>query len=179
MVKNIRITLATFFLAFMVLGAASAQNSDEFRRRLAEQDTLSGGVVVVTENGRAAEILKEYNTEYVKDQTIPGYRVRIFFANNQTARRDAMAVQEKFRSQFPEIPTYLVYETPSFMVTVGNCMNMDEALILLGRVSKRYRSAFLWRGDIPVDEFLKVGDETDEPEEESAVQEDGGVVVEG
>lgn len=154
--------IVLFAIAFAY--PAAAQSSGAFRAGLAEPDPVSGAAVAITENGRAAAIMERYDTEHVKGQAVPGYRVRVFFANNQNARNDAIAVQEKFRTQFPDIPTYLVYETPSFLVTVGNCMTTEEALILLGRVSKRYPTAFLWRGDIPITEFLKGGDETAKPE---------------
>lgn len=143
-----------------------AQDSGAFVRSLAEPDTLHSAVVNVTEHGRAADIMRQYNEEKVSEQTIAGYRIRIFFSNNQNARHDALAVQEKFRGQFPDISTYVVYETPSFLVTVGNCLNVDEALILLGKVRKRYPSAFMVRSDIPITEFLRNGDGSEEPEAE-------------
>lgn len=149
----------------------AAQDSGAFRRYLAMPDNGRGSSVAVTEHGTAADILSNYNNTKPRRQAIPGYRVRIFFSNSQTAREDAMAIQERFRTQFPSIPTYLVYETPSWMVTVGNCMNIDEFLILLGRVSRYYPSAFQWRGNIPINEFLKEGDAPEVRDEESPVAE--------
>lgn len=139
-------------------GTLAAQNSYVFRRNLAEPGGTAGSRIIVTENGTASDVLARYNNANVRKQSIPGYRVRIFFSNSQTAREDAMAIREQFRTQFPSIPTYLAYETPSWMVTVGNCMNIDEFLILLGRVSRYYPSAFQWRGNIPINEFLRGGD---------------------
>lgn len=160
-------------LAVSAQVALTAQNSQLFRMALAEPDTLSGAAVRVIEHGTASEIMREYSAENREDQVIAGYRITIFFANNQSARQNATLVQEKFRTQFPEIPTYLFYETPSFKVTVGNCMDIDEALMLMGRVRRHYPSAFLWRGNIPVREFLKSGDkEEEEFEEEEIVPEE-------
>jgi len=145
-------------MSLICAGSMAAQNSYVFRRNLAEPDGPAGSKVTVTENGTASDILARYNNANVRKQSIPGYRVRIFFSNSQTAREDAMAIREQFRTQFPSIPTYLAYETPSWMVTVGNCMNIDEFLILLGRVNRYYPSAFQWRGNIPINEFLRGGD---------------------
>lgn len=144
----------------LCVGSAAAQNSYIFRRGLAEPDGSAGSRAIVTENGTASDVLARYNNANIRKQSIPGYRVRIFFSNSQTAREDAMAIREQFRTQFPSIPTYLDYETPSWIVTVGNCMNIDEFLILLGRVNRYYPSAFQWRGDIPINEFLRGGDMT-------------------
>ena len=100
---------------------------------------------------------------------IPGYRIRIFFDNGQNARSEALATQERFRSEFPGIPTFLVYENPSYIVTVGNCITIDEALMLWDRVRKSFSTAFLWRGSIPVEELLR---EEPVPVPESGLQAD-------
>lgn len=162
MKKLSKIFLAVSLVSVFGCGMVAAQDSGMFLRHLADPDTVYHARVRVTEHGTAESMMRDYNSRRTPKRSIPGYRVRIFFANNQTARQDALDTQARFRSQYPDIPTYIVYETPSWMVTVGNCMNIDEALILLGRVNPRYRTAFIWRGDIPVDEFLKSGDVTEE-----------------
>lgn len=153
--KVVKILSLIFFLA-LPAGAAFAQNTEVFRRSLAVPDSLTGGSVRVHEHGTAAEIVSAFSAP--ADQTISVYRVRIFFDKSQTAREDAIAVQSAFRSQFPDVPSYLDYIAPAFRVTVGNCITMEEALILQNKVKRHFSTAFMWSGEIPVAEFLKYGD---------------------
>ena len=155
-----RIGLKILFSVGLILTAcvsvARAQNAGAFREALMRPDTLYGSTVRITENGSAAEAVGRYRAA-VKS-TVQGYRIRIFFSNSQTAREDAKAVQRSFRQQFTDIPSYLVYDNPAFIVTVGNCVTMEEALILQNQLKGMFGTAFLWRGEIPVGEFLKGGD---------------------
>ncbi len=118
--------------------------------------------------GSAVEAVRRYDNSD-RPTEIPGYRIRIFFDNGQNARSEALATQERFRSEFPGIPTFLVYENPSYIVTVGNCITIDEALMLWDRVRKSFSTAFLWRGSIPVEELLR---EEPVPVPESGLQAD-------
>lgn len=144
----------------LLLGAgfatkAEAQEIRAFTASLSRPDSVSHATVSVTPYGSAVQALDRYDRS-AKPATVQGYRIRIFFDNGQNARADAMATQERFRREFPGIPTYLGYETPSYMVTVGNCISMDEALILWNRVRHSFHTAFLWRGKIPVSEILRI-----------------------
>lgn len=82
-----------------------------------------------------------------------------------------LATQERFRNEFPGISTFLVYENPSYIVTVGNCVTIDEALMLWNSVRRSFSTAFLWRGNIPVADLLQEGPAvpaTEEKVEENA-----------
>lgn len=134
---------------------ARAQEIRSFTEALSRPDSVSSATVKVTPYGSAVKALDQYDRSG-KPASVPGYRIRIFFDNGQHARREAIETQERFRREFPGIQTYLGYETPSYMVTVGNCVTMDEALMLWNRVRHSFQTAFLWRGKIPVSEILRV-----------------------
>ena len=66
-------------------------------------------------------------------EKVRGYRVRIYFDNVQHARSQAESVMARFREIYPDIPAYMDYDNiPYFKVTVGNCLTMEEAIILWG-----------------------------------------------
>lgn len=146
--------LAGAVAAIVMSQVASGQEIADFKARLAMPNDKSDATVEVREFGTAAEAVMLYDNA-AKPEEIDGYRIRIFFDNGQNARSEAMATQERFRSEFPGIPTFLVYENPSYIVTVGNCVSMDEALMLWDRVRRSFNTAFLWRGKIPVKEILR------------------------
>lgn len=146
---------------------AAGQNIASLKSRMSDPIIPSEAVAKVTEHGSAASITARYDAQ-PKPATVQGYRIRIFFDNGQNARSQASTTEARFNNEFPGIPTYLVYENPSFMVTVGNYVTIDEALILWERVRKSFGTAFLWRGDIPVDQIIRqpLPAATDSSEEE-------------
>jgi len=152
-VKRLRRLGGVLFAAVMSL-PASGQDIAAFRNGLARPGTVSDATVTVTEYGSAADAVRAYDTEEKPDE-IQGYRIRIFFDNGNNARSEALATQKRLRSEIPGIPTFLVYENPSYIVTVGNCISIDEALMLWNRVRKSFDTAFLWRGNIPLEELLR------------------------
>lgn len=155
--KTIITTVVLAFGAIMMSISVPAQNIAGFTRALAEPDSVFGASVTVVDHGNAASIVAKYD-ESQHPQTVQGYRIRIFFDNSQNARAAALETQEKFSKQFPDIPSYVGYENPYFKVTVGNCMNMDEALILWSKVKGKFNRAFVMREVIPIAEFTKEPD---------------------
>lgn len=143
-----------FWAAALILFPVQAAGQDiaAYKGALSRPGVFTDATVNVTEYGSAAEAVRRYDGN-VRPDKIAGYRIRIFFDNGQNARAEALATQERFNSEFPGIPTFLVYENPSYIVTVGNCISIDEALMLWERVRKSFGTAFLWRGEIPVDEI--------------------------
>lgn len=153
-------------LIALVLAAslpAAAQDIALMRERLAQPSPASSSTVKVVEDSAAAEAVRRYD-QTAKPERIAGYRIRIFFDNGQNARTQALETEARFKSEFPGIPTFLAYENPSYIVTVGNCMTIDEALMLWNRVRKSFTTAFLWRGDIPVRGLLREKEQTETAE---------------
>jgi hypothetical protein len=109
--------------------------------------------VRLLEYGDAATIV-EHNLESVA-QTIKGYRIVIFMKNAQSARREAVAIQEGFATQFPDIPSYLGYEEPYFRVSVGNFLTPEEAMVYLNRLREAYPKAHIVPENINVKEFAR------------------------
>lgn len=147
-----------YLLAVAVMLAAAppvaGQDITVFRNRLSHPDPSTGATVKVVEHGSAAEAVNLYERGW-KPEKMPGYRIRIFFDNGQNARSQALETQARFRNEFPGIPTFLAYENPSYIVTVGNSASIDEALMLWNKVRKSFSTAFLWRGEIPISGLIK------------------------
>lgn len=74
---------------------------------------------------------------------IPGYRVRIFFDNRQSARVDSQRVMVEFSGKYPGIPVYRSYVNPYFKVTVGDFRSRSEAMQLLQKIRQEFPSAFI------------------------------------
>lgn len=88
---------------------------------------------------------------------VKGYRVRIYFGNNQNSRSEAYAAQERFRSSFPGISSNVDYTAPYFKVTVGNFLTREEAVMLWGRLLGTFPNAFVVSFQMPVGAFAIAG----------------------
>lgn len=130
LIKTLQYTLIAFTI--ICTGSASAQE----------------GRVRITEHGDVASVVASYRSKNTVGEKIGGYRVRIFFDNSQQARSISDNVLNDFTTKFPDIPTYQVYQNPYFKVSVGNCLNRDEAFMLWGRVKDQFPGAFIVREDI-------------------------------
>ena len=115
--------------------------------------TTINETVQILEHGDAASIA-ERNLN-VEPQKVKGYRIVIFMKNAQSARREAVAVQEEFALQFPQEPSYLIYENPYFKVSVGNYTTSEEAMEFLGRIRAAFPKAHIAPENIDVKEFAK------------------------
>lgn len=137
-----------FIVALMLSFSASAQNIDRIRRGLVE-GSKGGGSVVVLEGDGVAEAVATVEAKRTR-KTLNGYRIVIYSDNSQYAGDKARAVLGGFKSRYPGISAYLVYESPYFKVLVGNCVSKEEAQILLSKLQGSYPSAFPRNESIPL-----------------------------
>jgi hypothetical protein len=115
--------------------------------------TTINETVTIAEQGDAATIIEK--SLKAEPRKVNGYRIVIFMKNAQSARREAVAVQEEFGAQFADVPSYMTYENPYFKISVGNCTTPEEAMILLGRLKREYPKAFVVRENINIEEFAR------------------------
>ena len=114
----------------------------------------TGARVEVSEMGTAADAVRELSNRNNANARVRGYRVCIFFDNGQDARAGAMAAKELFQQNFPDIKLYMVYENPYFRVTVGNCLTIEEAVILKGKLASLFPKAFPKSEELALSDLL-------------------------
>ena len=78
-------------------------------------------------------------------KTINGFRIRLFFASNRTARDESSSVIRRFNDMYPHVRAYRTYASPNFKVTVGNCRTRLEAEAFLRRIKGDFPDAFIVR----------------------------------
>lgn len=158
------------FLIITLLAAAtavvSAQSVSRVKSRLAES-SAAGGRITVAEDESTAAAVRQSDLRG-KPTSVKGYRVVIFFDNGQYASDKAKAVMHSFCEKFPSINAYMVYENPYFKVSVGDCLTMEEAVILMNRVSGAFPTAFPKSEEIELSELTDVKPERGESADSSA-----------
>ncbi len=74
---------------------------------------------------------------------IDGYRIRVYFDNNQNARAESEQTRLEFSKSFPGITAYRSYVNPYFKVTVGDFRTRAEAMQDLNSIKQLFPSAFI------------------------------------
>ncbi|MBR5821540.1 MAG: hypothetical protein IKY51_01670 [Alistipes sp.] len=138
-----------FILALCFSLTASAQSVEQFRRGLLNA-TEGGGSVVVLEGDGVSEAVKAVETQR-RRKVVDGFRIVIFSDNGQYAGDIADSVLLGFKERYPRVNAYLVYESPYFKVSVGDCLSMEEAQILMAKIQGSYPKAFPRRESVAME----------------------------
>ena len=131
-----------FLMPILLCAAVSAhaQSLDAFKQRLAEPTPgatlFNRAQVTVTEVADAARAGQRLYFEGF-------HRVCVFSDNGPAARDGAFAAKALFEETYPDVKVYVDYEIPYFIVSAGNCLTKEEAIMLKGRVSATFPKAFL------------------------------------
>ncbi len=81
---------------------------------------------------------------------LQGYRVRIFFDSDRTARSRSEAIAAGFSEKYPSIPVYRSHVSPYFKVTVGDFRTRDDAQRFASKLTNSglYRYVFVVKEQI-------------------------------
>lgn len=155
MMRAFSIFLMLFFS--LCFPPVRAQTPPAFRNRLAEpqmeENSYLPVMVTVTEHGSAADALAKASQENMRLR-FKGYRVCIFFDNGQDARAGAEAARALFTATYPQTPVYISYNAPYFTVTAGDCVTVEEAIILMGLIKETFPKAFPRSEDLTVADLV-------------------------
>lgn len=133
--------------------SVSAQSVDRVKRELM-RSTESGNSVVVVEGDGVHEAVRAVESQR-RSKEVNGFRIVIFSDNGQYAGDNADNVLTEFKTQYPHINAYLVYESPYFKVSVGDCLSMEEAQILMAKIVGNYPKAFPRRESIALEALTR------------------------
>lgn len=103
---------------------------------------------VVVEASPSLEALVNRD-KYLKKQieSLPGYRIHIYAG---TGRQLAWDAKRRALGAFPEIPSYLDYTVPNYIVRLGDFLDRDEAYSFLREARRFFPGAFLVTADVKV-----------------------------
>lgn len=161
--------IAAILVAISVLCSLQLYGQASLRTSLAKPDPVNGSHVEVVEHGNAAAVVNALPAPYPSNK-IRGHRILIFSNNSQNGRVLAEQAQQSFRSNFPDVPTYLIYTDPDFKVTVGNLASLEDAILMWGRVKRVFDKAVIIQENISVEEFKSVTTGTSSAETTAPVQ---------
>ena len=79
---------------------------------------------------------------------ITGYRIRVYYENNQNARNRSEAIARSISGTYPGIGVYRTFESPNFKVCVGDFRTKDEALKLYHALKSSYPTVIILKETI-------------------------------
>ena len=139
----------------VAMDGASAQSIKGFKHRLGTR-SQQGAKVGVVEDRSTQEAIAAVETQKTDKSSVTGYRVVLFYDDAQYAQERANEIMEELKKDHPEVNSYMVYETPYFKVSVGDCLTEEEALILRNMFIDKYTGAFIRRDKIALKELSNV-----------------------
>ena len=114
------------------------------------------GVVTVTKDPlldslierRIALSKKVVTTTVRRDGPIvsqPGYRVQIFYGSD---RREMFAEQQRFKTAYPKMNSYITYKEPNYYLRVGDFRTRLEAQKMMNELKSVFATLFIFRETI-------------------------------
>jgi hypothetical protein len=104
--------------------------------------------VEITRDKRIDKLVETQKQISLSIETIPGYRVQIFFESGSNSRSKAMQVKDQFLSKYPGIEAYIEYHEPYYKIRVGNFRTRMEAQGFKQSIISEYPSTFVVKDDI-------------------------------
>ena len=101
------------------------------------------GKLPVKQDPRITDLLKRHNQINQKRNGTEGFRLEIFFSSENKAREQAVRVKNEFNLVFPDIASYMLFQTPNFKVRIGDFRNKSEALKTKAYIASKYPNAFI------------------------------------
>lgn len=101
------------------------------------------GKLQIKQDSRITDLLVRYSQINQKRNGTDGFRLEIFFSSDTKARERAARVKNEFNLVFPDIASYMLFQTPNFKVRVGDFRNKSEALKAKANIASKYPNAFI------------------------------------
>lgn len=80
--------------------------------------------------------------------SIPGFRIQLFIGSGNFSRNNAVTEKQKFDSRFSQDKSYLIFNTPNYIVRVGDFRTRLEAEAYRHKILSIYPEAYIVRDDI-------------------------------
>ena len=104
-----------------------------------DQRTASGSPLILQSDG-VTQAFKDF-LEYKPSEKKIGYRILVYYDNDQKARNESKDVEDQLRSAFPNHRVYRSYASPYFIVYIGNFRTKADAMALYNDILLVYENA--------------------------------------
>ncbi len=144
-------TLKRAPLVFILLFAfASFCNAQLAGTNLARQIQSPGskGKVTLVQDDAILQLIDRHLYEESKKNGIVGYRIRLFSDSGNKARKEGELMKANFISRYGKMNTYFLFDSPFYLLYVGDFRTHSEAMKFLKQIEPFYPDAFIVRSKI-------------------------------
>ncbi len=97
----------------------------------------------VKQDPRTAYLLRAHREAVDRQLGIPGFRIHLYMDSGNRARLNTQREQADFEEEYPDIPSYILYEEPYFKLRVGDFRTRLDARRFLEKIRDDYSSAYI------------------------------------
>jgi hypothetical protein len=101
------------------------------------------GTVQIMQDERLKTQVNEHIQWNRKSNKMNGFRIRVFSDSGQSARSKAGSERARFESAYPNIKTYVDFDSPNWKLYVGDFRTKSEALSFLQKIKSSFPKAFI------------------------------------
>jgi hypothetical protein len=94
------------------------------------------------------KVIDAHLYEESKKKGITGYRIRIFSNSGAQARKQGEIIMAGFLNRYEDIKTYFIFDSPFYLLYVGDFRTHSEAMHFLKEIELLYPDAFIVRSKI-------------------------------
>ncbi len=106
------------------------------------------GKLDVVQDEKINELLSKHLKINEVINTIPGFRINVFFQSGNNSKTGAMQCKAAFTEKYPDIEAYVVYEEPNFKVKIGDFRTRMEARGFVQQIKMDFPDAFVIKDQI-------------------------------
>ncbi len=161
--------LCSFIFCFLLWNSLGYAQSDTLdlnsgiSMQKAKMEEILGNLQI-RQDPRITDILVRHSQINQRKRGTDGFRLEIYFNSDNKAREQAVKVRNEFNLVFPDIRSYLLFQTPNFKVRIGDFRNRSEALKTKAYIASKYPNAFIVKDIIRFPEL--VTESTEQSEEQ-------------
>ena len=69
---------------------------------------------------------------------VGGFRVNVFSGNSREAKETALSRERMIKERFPEVSTYVIYNSPIWRLRVGDFQRAEDATVFLRKLKQEF-----------------------------------------
>lgn len=152
LMKNIFFTIGLVITCFQLTLGQENNNWTVYPKKTEEKISTSKKQPNVKVTLSSAERLDELMEKDLRiseaNPLISGFRIQIFYGSGPGSKTEARTIQSEYVKNYPEIPSYLVFQTPNFKIRVGDFRTRLEAEQHLRLIEEEFPNAFIVKDNI-------------------------------
>ncbi|MEO1448727.1 MAG: SPOR domain-containing protein [Bacteroidota bacterium] len=115
-----------------------------------------GNQVYIEADGRLETLVNRHIAINKKIRTLSGFRVQVFAGSSRSS-----ALRMKQRLMILDVPSYLDYKTPNYVVRVGDFLEKEDAILFSRDIRKSFPGAFVVPDQVAVPKYKEPEAEDD------------------